>query len=122
VFVSYDIEPFLPSALSHSSSASAYPPSRLQVYLPTNLYFAWSSPLSDEIVIKAIRESERVLTNTAIQLGQPIQNAASYSNYAESSTPLQDIYGSNLPALKALKAQYDPADVMGLAGGFKIRK
>jgi len=36
------------------------------------------------------------------------------------NTPLEDIYGDNLPALRALKAKIDPKNVMGLAGGFKF--
>ena len=43
-----------------------------------------------------------------------------YGNYVDANTPLADIYGSNLPGLQKLKAQIDPWNVMGLAGGFKL--
>ena len=45
---------------------------------------------------------------------------ALYGNYADAKTPLFDIYGDNLLALQTLKAEVDPNDVMGLAGGFKF--
>ena len=45
---------------------------------------------------------------------------ALYGNYADANTPLSDIYGDNLPSLRALKAKVDPRNVMGLAGGFKF--
>jgi len=43
-----------------------------------------------------------------------------YGNYVNAKTPLVDIYGENLPKLQALKAEVDPENVMGLAGGFKF--
>jgi len=43
-----------------------------------------------------------------------------YGNYVNARTPLVDIYGENLPRLRALKAKVDPENVMGLAGGFKF--
>ena len=45
---------------------------------------------------------------------------ALYGNYASARTPLVDIYGDNLPRLRALKTKIDPKNVMGLAGGFKF--
>jgi len=45
---------------------------------------------------------------------------ALYGNYVDANTPLIDIYGDNLPKLRALKAKIDPKNVMGLAGGFKF--
>jgi len=45
---------------------------------------------------------------------------ALYGNYVDANTPLVDIYGDNLPRLRALKAKIDPHNVMGLAGGFKF--
>lgn len=59
--------------------------------------------------------------NAALAEGQAgIAGAAVYPNYAIFDTPLSNIYGSNLPALQALKASVDPTNVMGLAGGFRF--
>ncbi|TCD65257.1 hypothetical protein EIP91_002921 [Steccherinum ochraceum] len=119
-FVSYDIEPFLPTILTHGTSASAYPPVRTKSYLPTNLYYAWSTALSDATMHDAIRQSAAQLTRVAQQSGQSLDGAPLYGNYAIFDTPLESIYGSNLPRLKAIKKQYDPENVMGLAGGWKF--
>ena len=41
-------------------------------------------------------------------------------NYALFDTPLEDMYGANVPRLRKIRAEIDPEDVMGLAGGFKF--
>ena len=43
-----------------------------------------------------------------------------YLNYTLFDEPLENIDGSNLPRLREIKAEIDPEDVMGLAGGFKF--
>ena len=35
-------------------------------------------------------------------------------------SPLEDIYGENVPRLQALKQRVDSKNVMGLAGGFRF--
>ena len=52
--------------------------------------------------------------------GQDLSGAAIYPNYALFSTPLEDMYGANVPRLREIRAEIDPEDVMGLAGGFKF--
>ncbi|KAJ7021641.1 hypothetical protein C8F04DRAFT_966027, partial [Mycena alexandri] len=49
-----------------------------------------------------------------------LQEAPLYPNYALFSSPAERIYESNLPRLKTIKAQVDPQNVMGLAGGWKV--
>lgn len=120
VFFSYDVEPFLPSLLAHSIGPSAYPPSRSQALLPLNLYFAWLSRTSDGVFHDAIRRSAASIKAKAIALGQDVANASVYPNYALYDTPLENIYGQNLQRLRGIKEQYDPHDVMGLTGGFKL--
>lgn len=68
----------------------------------------------------AARQSASFLTQKAIAEGQDIANAALYGNYAIFSTDVSQIYGDNLGKLQAIKAQYDPQNVMGLAGGWKL--
>lgn len=61
--------------------------------------------------LSAVAWAEGLLSNEPLAL---------YGNYADANTPLCDIYGENLPSLRALKAKFDPENVMGLAGGFKF--
>ena len=120
-FMSYDVEPFLPSIFSHApEGSSAYPPSRARGLLPLNIYYAYGAPSADERMYAAARQSAARLTQVAVSEGQDVADAALYNNYAIFDTPLERIYGGNVERLRALKAQYDPENVMGLAGGWKF--
>jgi len=120
-FISYDVEPFRPNLLSYgSTNTAAYPPSRAQPLLPLNLYYAYSLPASDEDFWSAIQQSAENIKAKAVSLGQDIANAPMYGNYAIFSTPLENIFGDQLDRLQSIKQQYDPGNVMGLAGGWKL--
>lgn len=119
ILISYDVEPFLPSILTHGSD-TAYPPSRAQRYLPLNLYFGWSLATSDDAFYDALVETQSNIYNAAVAEGQDIADAALYPNYALFGTPLEKLYGGNVGTLQALQAKYDPDDVMGLTGGWKF--
>ncbi|KAH9903227.1 FAD-binding domain-containing protein [Cubamyces lactineus] len=120
-FISYDVEPFLPTIFAHGAEDStAYPPSRATGLLPLNIYYAWVADLADSDMQEAARASAAQLTQVALAEGQDISDAPLYSNYAIFDTPIERVYGANLPKLKALKAQYDPENIMGLAGGWKF--
>lgn len=67
-----------------------------------------------------MKQMSSTLQAEAIKEGQKIQNAPWYPNYALYSDPVSQFYGPNLPRLQAIKKQYDPENVMGLTGGFKI--
>uniref|UniRef100_A0A8H8CJ52 FAD-binding PCMH-type domain-containing protein n=1 Tax=Psilocybe cubensis TaxID=181762 RepID=A0A8H8CJ52_PSICU len=121
VFISYDVEPFLPSIYSHNLQPTAFPPVRSLGLLPFNIYYAWVSSIFDDDFHDAARQSAATVYNAAISEGQSsLQGAPVYPNYAIFDTPLSDIYGNNLPALQSLKASVDPNNVMGLAGGWKL--
>ncbi|KAH9054940.1 FAD dependent oxidoreductase [Lactarius vividus] len=51
-----------------------------------------------------------------LRMGKMFRTAAVYPNYALFDTPLEEIYGANLPRLHGIKKAIDPKDVMGLAG------
>lgn len=120
-FISYDVEPFMTTLFTKApASSSAYPPSRARGLLPLNIYYAWLLPSSDELMRDAAVASAQQLTDVAIAQGQDIADAALYGNYAIDGTPLERLYGDNLDQLQATKQKYDPQNVMGLAGGWKL--
>lgn len=119
IFLSYDVESFNPDIFTHGSD-SAYPADRSRGLLPLNLYFAWIADLADEHFIDAIKTSAATITAAANAEGQNVGDAPLYGNYAVDGTAMSQIYGSNLPRLQSIKAQYDPENVMGLAGGWKF--
>ena len=69
---------------------------------------------------KAVRNYSDAVTAAAIADGQNLTHAASYPNYALFDTPIEDMYGTNIPRLHAIKEAVDPENVMGLTGGFKL--
>ncbi|KAM5546063.1 hypothetical protein V8D89_000189 [Ganoderma adspersum] len=120
-FISYDVEPFLPSIFSHAAdNSSAYPPSRAKGLLPLNIYYAYGAEAADETFYDAARQSAARLVEVAQSEGQDVADAPLYGNYAMFDTPLERIYGANVDGLRAVKARHDPEGVMALAGGFKF--
>ncbi|KAG8737199.1 hypothetical protein FRC10_008464 [Ceratobasidium sp. 414] len=119
-FISYDVEPFLPT-MTTRSKGGAYPHDNYLV--PLNLYFAWTLPGKDEFFVDALKESTQVIFNQAVAEDQDIagQKQIKYSNYAAAAEDPQSIYGPiNLPRLRRIKAQYDPDNIMKLAGGVRF--
>ncbi|KAH9946908.1 FAD dependent oxidoreductase [Amylocystis lapponica] len=119
LLVTYAVEPFLPSILTHGAD-SAYPPSRTARFLPLNINYAWSLPAADARVREIAVASAATLAQAAAAEGQAVQGAAWYPNYAVAGTPLADMYGANVQRLSAVRAAYDPQGVMALAGGWKF--
>ncbi|CAE6480866.1 unnamed protein product [Rhizoctonia solani] len=119
LFISYDVEPFLPS-MNARSKGGAYPHD--DFLMPLNLYFAWVGSLDDEWFLNALDESTRVIREQAIAEGQDIAGAKQikYGNYAAAAEDLSSIYGSNLGRVKELKQKYDPNNIMALAGGYRL--
>ncbi|KAH9054946.1 FAD dependent oxidoreductase [Lactarius vividus] len=119
VTLAVTLEPFLKDVFSHGP-ASAYPPDRSHALFPTAVTFAYTNTSLDDTVTKALRSYSDAVTAVAVADGQNVSHAAVYPNYALFDTPLEDIYGVNLPRLHAIKKAVDPKNVMGLAGGFKL--
>ncbi|KAG9308224.1 FAD dependent oxidoreductase [Chiua virens] len=118
--ISYDVQPFLPSLFSHSTTPTAYPPSRTQGLFPLNIHFIWNQRENDQAVYDAARVTARTLQAHAVEDGSGVVPPVVYPNYAMFGTPVTNFYGDNLPRLQMIKGAVDPDDVMGLAGGFKI--
>jgi len=121
IVISVDVEPFSPNYFSYTKGG-AYPHNPTLPLIPLFLYFSWVLPSSDEDLLNAIKEAAQVILDQAISEGQDVggSNQILYSNYALPGTPLENLYGGNVERLKAIKAEYDPGNVMGLTGGFKF--
>ncbi|KAJ3507060.1 hypothetical protein NLJ89_g6521 [Agrocybe chaxingu] len=121
IVAAYAVTPFHSSIYSHNTQTTAFPPDRVTPYIPFNMYYSWLNATYDNDFYDTARASAQTITNAAIAEGQSISpNAAVYPNNAMFGTPLERIYGDNLPTLRALKRRVDPLNVMGLAGGFKF--
>lgn len=112
------MEPFLPIAYHHNKSATAYPPDRSKPIHPMNIYYAWTNSTFDDTMFSTARASAARLQNLAESEG--ILGPAKYPNYAIFGTAVRDFYGQNTDRLRAIKREMDPANLMGLAGGFKL--
>ncbi|KAM6493673.1 FAD-binding domain containing protein [Amanita muscaria] len=121
--VSHSIESFTPGFLSHGLTGTAYPPDRVHAFSPFFINYAWVSQAFDNDFNTAMNEAQVAIRKVATSESvgkQAAQFASLYPNYAPSNTPLEQMYGKNLPMLKAIKKKVDPENVMGLAGGFRF--
>ena len=114
------LEPLDSGIFSHGSGSS-YPPDRSQALLQSVLIYLWSNASLDHTFALAMRKQLDALHCAVLTDGQNVSHAAVYMNYALFDTPLEDMYGANVPRLRSIRAEIDsdPEDVTGLAGGLK---
>jgi hypothetical protein len=113
------LEPFNSGIFSHGFR-SAYPPDRSHALFPSVVQYTWTNASLDHTFARALRQQSKAMHRAALADGQDVSHAALYPNNALSDTPLEDIYGINVPRLRKIRVEIDPEDVMGLAGGFKF--
>lgn len=99
---------------------SAYPPDRSHTVLPSSLYMGWTDKSLDEYMYDNLRVLSTELIQAGIEDGQDLKHAAHYTNYALFGTPLEQMYGKNVPRLREIRKRYDPYSVMDLTGGFRF--
>lgn len=109
-FVSFTAEPFLPTYFDNSQGG-AYPhnPSSTPL-LPIFIQFSWRLPSDDDYFINEIKLTADAILQAALHDGQNNNRTIQirYPNYALETTPLSEMYGSNLPRLQSIRKAWDP--------------
>jgi len=115
-----DVWPFLPTAFDKSPPGSAWPHEKGKVVGPLLAYFLWDYEEDDEFWVETMQAVLTNLRKVALKEKCTTEDVPVYSNCSLGGTPVELIYRSNLEHLRKLRQVYDPKDVMGQAGGFKI--
>lgn len=80
----------------------------------------FSSPDDQSYFHDAIWKLTKAIQEAGIEEGQCKADDVYYPNYAIGDTPLELLYGENLPRLREIREKVDPKGVMRLTGGFKL--
>lgn len=92
-------------------------------------YLSWNSEIlftldaqiaRHELFEKELRNLTRTIQARAVELGISRWDDILYPNYALVDTPLELVYGNNVPRLREIANKYDPERVMTLTGNFKF--
>jgi hypothetical protein len=115
-----DIWPFL-QTMFDTSVDSAWPHRRGIPNGPLLVYFMWEGRENDKPWIDQMKTALHHIHQVALRENCTTPDAPVYCNTTlEEVTTPQQIYRHNLDALSALRTKYDPDDVMGKTGGFRI--
>jgi len=109
-FISYDVEPFLPSGFHLSFTISAYLHLRDGAPLPPNIWSVWFGGSSGGIIQQVARESADHLRQLAISGGQFVTDEASSGSYAMFNNPLGNIYWESALRLSEGRQSYCKPD------------
>ncbi|KAG2053674.1 FAD-binding domain-containing protein [Suillus hirtellus] len=114
-----DIWPFLPSMFDTSTSA-AWPHEKGRPNGPLLACFQWEGESNDSFWIGMMKQILQSIQKVAEAEGCTNDKLPKYCNTSLADTPVQDIYKEHLPKLIAIRAKYDPNNMMGRTGGFRI--
>lgn len=88
---------------------------------PLIVYFTWGGKKNDDFWIGHLKLTLARIHDKALGPNCIVDNAPVYCNMALADvTSVEQIYRDNLSDLSALRAKYDPSNVMGRTGGFRI--
>ncbi|CAF2665267.1 unnamed protein product [Rotaria sp. Silwood2] len=90
--------------------------------LPFLIQFGWTLSSDDDVFIGGLKSISNAILQTALDDGQDVGGSKQilYPNYALEDTPLEKMYGNNLPKLRRIRKAWDPNNIMCLCGGFKF--
>jgi hypothetical protein len=114
-----DVWPFLPTMFDKSTPA-AWPHTKDQPLGPLLAYFVWEDETEDAFWVGEMRRALNAIHKVALREGCTTRHAPIYANTALEDVTIQEVYRGNLKKLMRTRAKYDPTDVMGNAGGFRI--
>jgi len=114
-----DIWPFLPSMFDTSTSA-AWPHEKGRPNGPLLACFQWEGENNDSFWIGMMKQILQSIQKVAEAEGCTTDKLPKYCNTSLADTPVQDIYKEHLSTLIAIRAKYDPNNMMGRTGGFRI--
>ncbi|KAF9489999.1 hypothetical protein BDN71DRAFT_1423227 [Pleurotus eryngii] len=114
--------PFFPCVTSifNDSKPAAWPHSRERVVVPLMAYFLWEGEENDEFWTARMRHTLENIKEVARREGCLYEDSPAYPAVTFDTTNAEEIYRENLNKLVAIRRKYDPDNVMGLTGGFKI--
>lgn len=81
---------------------------------------SWTNPAEDTFWHDELKKSADHLLSVAASEDPSVLPQIRYPNYAIADTPVAELYGKNVPALRALRRRVDPDRVMDLTGGFRV--
>ncbi|KAL8279633.1 hypothetical protein RQP46_007946 [Phenoliferia psychrophenolica] len=120
-FFSYNVQTFLVDSYFANATDSAFPRDAKDPWMPVDIYFSWLLAGDDLFFYQALKDTAAILEATANANGDDTTSKPLYPNYALADTPVEKMFGENLPRLKRIVKEHDPANVMGLAGGFSLQ-
>ncbi|CAF1040338.1 unnamed protein product [Rotaria sordida] len=90
--------------------------------LPMIIQFSWALPSDDNVFIDGLKSATKAIRQAAFANGQDVGGSKEilYPNNALEDTPLEQMYGKNLPKLRRIRQEWDPNNIMCLCGGFKF--
>ncbi|KAH9924779.1 uncharacterized protein B0H18DRAFT_1011165 [Fomitopsis serialis] len=115
-----DIWPFLPSIFDNSPRGAAWPHKKGAAFGPLLAYFRWEKAEDDKFWLRKMKTALKNIEKVALEEGCTTGKLPYYSNTSLEDVTARMIYRDNLKSLQKVRAKYDPDDVMGNTGGYKI--
>ncbi|KZS94066.1 FAD-binding domain-containing protein [Sistotremastrum niveocremeum HHB9708] len=115
-----DVWPFRSDIFDKAAPGAAWPHEAGKGFGPLLVYFLWDDEKDDEFWLTLMKNTLETLLEVALAEGATVPDVAQYLNLSLEDVPVEYVYRGNLEALGRVRQKYDPNDVMGQTGGFRI--